>query len=821
MQENLRVQLTIPIWAASILLTSTLTAQEYTFTTLAGPDVWPSAIDGIGSTARFHNPTAVAVDNAGNLFVTDGSYYNPDSFCCGNQTVRKVTPAGVVTTLAGLAGSFGAKDGTGSAARFTNPKGVAVDSAGNVYVADSENHTIRKVTPAGVVTTLAGRAGSPGFVNATGSAARFNYPDGVAVDNAGNVYVAESINSAIRKVTPSGVVTTLASNLSFPSCVAVDKVGELYVGVRNAILKVTQGGVVTTLAGVAGGDCGGQICDPKGVAVDSAGNVYVANGTTILKVTTDGVVTMLAGLAGSPGSSDGVGSDARFNGAIGVAVDSTGNLYVTDQGNSTIRKLTPDGTVTTIAGLAVVWSEPDVDAASGAARFAQSTDVAVDSVGNVYVAEPYATIRKITPTGEVSTLAGSFGQYGSADGIASAAQFEDPWGIAVDLSGNVYVAERSPGNTIRKITPVGEVTTLAGLAGSGCDSVDGTGSDARFCNPNSVAVDDTGIVYVADTGNNTIRRITPDGTVTTVAGLAGSTGNADGIGGDARFNGPFGIAVDNTGSIYVADIGNHTIRKLTPDGVVTTFAGSPGQSGTNDGPGSVARFFGPASVTVDNTGNVFVGDGTTRKITPDGIVSTLAVSFLDDGAFVTVAAVDSAGKLYGFGGNFGYSILVGTTNTCPDQAIIDSTSATVGQTRQLDTSPQTAVAWQWSLIRQPSASSAKLSATNVRNPTFTPDVADLYVFRLFATNATGAICIRTVSLTATPQPPQLTINAVGGNVILAWPTNATGFTLQSATDLGSSAVLWTAVSPAPAIVNGQFTVTNPITGTQRFFRLTQ
>src|SRR5439155_25107461 len=172
--------------------------QEYTFTTLAGPGGGPGAVDGTGKAARFNAPNGVAVDSAGNIYVAD----------LLNHTIRKVTQGGEASTLAGLAGSPGSANGRGSAARFNQPRGMAVDSAGNMYLADSANHTVRKITPTGVVTTLAGLAGSAGSANGTGSGARFNYPNGVAVDDAGNVYVADQFNSTIRKITPSGVVTT-------------------------------------------------------------------------------------------------------------------------------------------------------------------------------------------------------------------------------------------------------------------------------------------------------------------------------------------------------------------------------------------------------------------------------------------------------------------------------------------------------------------------------------------------------------------------------------------------------------------------------------
>ncbi len=427
---------------------------NWVVTTLAGLAGSPGSADGTNSAAQFNQPYGLEVDSAGNVYVAD-TY---------NDTIRKVTLVGtnwVVTTLAGLAGSFGSNDGTGSAARFDYPIEVAVDSATNLYVGDWGNSTIRKVTPVGanwVVTTLAGRAtGSVGSADGTGSAARFDYPAGVAVDSAGNVYVADDYNSTIRKVTSAGVVTTLATGFHYPWGVAVDTNGNVYVGdqLNDAIRKVTPAGEVTTLAT--------GFNDPSGVAVDSAGNVYVADSynDTVRKVTPAGVVTTLAGLAGNAGSADGTGSAARFDNPTGVAVDSAGNVYVADEGNSTIRKVTPVGAsweVTTLVGSASTYG--DADGTNSAARFKDPYFVAVDTNGNVYATDSANdTIRKITPVGTnwvVTTLAGLAGTYGSADGTGSAAQFDEPFGVAVDSAGNLYVADAS-NNTIRKGFPASSV----------------------------------------------------------------------------------------------------------------------------------------------------------------------------------------------------------------------------------------------------------------------------------------------------------------------------------------------------------------------------
>ena len=361
-----------------------------------------------------------------------------------------------------------------------------------------------------------------------------------------------------------------ATNTSFttPATVPADS------GKRFRAVFTNTAGIVNSNAAtltVTMGTIAAGLASPTGIAIDAAGNLYIAevSNQTIVEITPLGVVSTLAGLAGSAGSADGTGSAARFNGPYGVAVDGAGNVYDADSGSHTIRKITAAGVVTTLAGLAA--NVGSVDGTGSAARFRYPSGVAVDATGNVFVADHFNfTIREVTPAGVVTTLAGLAGVGGSTDGTGSAARFNGAYGVAADGAGNVYVAD-SGSHTIRKITPAGVVTTLAGLA-TISGSADGTGSAARFLNPNGIAADVAGNVYVADTFNHTIRKVTPAGVVTTLAGLAGSPGSVDGTGSAARFFDPNGIAVDGAGNLYVADTGNKSIRKITPAGVVSTYA---------------------------------------------------------------------------------------------------------------------------------------------------------------------------------------------------------------------------------------------------------
>ena len=630
-------------------------------------------IDGTGVAARFASPSSVAIDNGGNVYVADTA----------SHTIRKITTAGVVSTFAGSPGVQGSADGSGRAALFNVPIGVAVDSTGNVLVADNFNSTIRKITPAGVVTTLAGTAGVVGSADGTGATASFNFPTGVAADSAGNVYVADSRNHTIRKISAGGVVTTVAGSpgsagtsdgtgsaarFNAPWEVAVDGASNVYVAdsSNDTIRKISPAGAVTTLAGSPGvrgstdGVGSAALFDtPTGIAVDGAGNVYVGDGFNriVRKVTAAGVVTTIAGAPGVNGSADGTGSAASLSSPVGVASDVAGVVYVADRENFAIRRITTSGVVTTIAGAAGI--KGSVDGAGSAASFNRPYGIAVDAAGNFYVSDANNfTIRKVTAAGVVTTLAGNPGLSGSADGFGRLANFADPRGLAVDAAGNVYVADNA-NNTIRKISPAAFVTTLAGSPVIG-GSADGIGIAASFNGPSAIAVDASGNLYVTDTINSTIRKITPAAVVTTFAGTAGRIGASDGIGAAASFNLPTGISIDAGGNLSVVDTGNGTIRKISSGGVGTTLAGTAGRVGSADGAPGAASFNLPTGITLDGAGNAYVADTnnrTLRKIDAAGNVTTV-VGVADGLSGVRLGALpghlsrpihpvfDSAGNLY-------------------------------------------------------------------------------------------------------------------------------------------------------------------------------
>jgi sugar lactone lactonase YvrE len=344
-------------------------------------------------------------------------------------------------------------------------------------------------------------------------------------------------------------------------------------------------------------------------AIEAPGAPLGVQATAVTVVST---VTTLAGSA--QGYADGTGAAASFNNPVGLAVDAAGNVYVADTGNQRIRKVTPAGVVTTLAGSG---TSAFADGTGAAASFSIPLGVAVDTAGNVYVGDGGNNrIRKVTPAGAVTTLAGS-GTGAFADGSGAAASFQGPSGIAVDGSGNVYVADQT-NQRIRFVTPAGDVTTLAG---SGTATfADGTGAAASFDYPGALAAN-AGNVWVADGSNDRIRKVTPAGVVMTLAGSSTFNPFADGIGAAATFNSPQGIALDGADNAYVSDQNHQRIRIVTPAGVVTTLAGS-GTASFADGPAAMAEFSNPSGIAVDAARNVYVGDtnnNRVRKITSAGI----------------------------------------------------------------------------------------------------------------------------------------------------------------------------------------------------------
>jgi len=557
-------------------------------TTLAG-HAWTAqdnSLDGVGTSAQLRAPMGMASDGLGNLFVADAV-----------DTIRKIVIAtGVVTTLAGSPGKSGNVDGTAATAQFGRIFDVASDGAGNVFVPDMDNHTIRKISVAtGMVTTLAGSAGNPGWVDGTGSAALFNYPSRVAADRAGNLFVGEEGNSAIREIViATGVVTTVAGALGQAD---------------------SQDGI--------GVDA--HFLPPTGMACDGAGNLFFAdagndNVRRIIIATRE--VTTLAGSRSNYGSEDGVGADASFEEPTGITDDGAGNLFVADLSNHVIRKIVvATRAVTTLAGSADRAGRTDGTAA--AARFNDPGAMASGGTGDLFVADTYndAIRRVVIATGAVTTLVGPAGATDADTGGGPLSPLYRPIALASDGEGNLFVSEIT-GCRIRRIAiATGAVTTFVGKS---CGNADGRGDAAQLARVTDLTTDGAGNLFVVDSSNYAIRKVviaTAD--VTTVVGPADLCGSDD-ISSISLSCWPRGAAVDGQGNLFVTDTSGYTIRKIViATGTATILAGSPGKSGHVDGTGTDARFDAPAAIASDGAGNLFVADSSTvRRI----VVASQAVS---------------------------------------------------------------------------------------------------------------------------------------------------------------------------------------------------
>lgn len=641
--------------------------------TLAGSGE-AGSVDGSGSQAQFNSPNGVRVDSRGNIYLADSA----------NHRIRKVTPDGTVTTLAG-AGVAGYADGPANLARFNHPLGVCADAKGNVYVADSGNHRIRKIDASGVVSTMGG-TGEAGYVNGLAKAAQFNRPKDLVLDLAGDLFISDFNNHAVRKLTQGGYVKPFAGNgtpgdadgyedqarFNQPAGLAFDWQWNLYVtewgGQR--VRKIDQGGKVSTMAGkglpgyVDGMGTNALFNHPDGVATDPQGYLYVAdNGNqAIRRISPAGWVETVAG-TGVAGYADGLGAKAQFSSPSGIGVDSAGRLYVAEAGNQRVRKIVTGEPVTitrqpesrtVVAGVPLEFSVSATGtpplfyqwlkngtnlpgaisnvfflAAAGLAD-AGSYRVSVSNVCDpVLSAEAVlavtSPVRFTTNRVTVSTLAGT-GQPGDADGAGTDARFDRPNGGSVDDQGNVYIAD-SANHRIRKVTPLGVVSTVAGNGVPGY--LDGPASQAMFSQPLGVCADAAGNVWVADTGNSRIRRIDAAGVVSTVAGN-GLPGYADGAALEAQFNFPNDLVADPHGSLFVIEFNNHTVRKIA-GGMVGTWVGN-GTAGYADGLGASARLNQPSGIAhdrIDRFGEVRLlvsewGNQRVRRISTDGLVVTLA-----------------------------------------------------------------------------------------------------------------------------------------------------------------------------------------------------
>ena len=551
---------------------------------------------GAATSASLGSPVGVTVDAAGNLFIADRF----------NHRIRQVSPVGIIRTYAGTGFHTGFIDGEGGDPRddlgdggpatdasLLDAVAVAADAAGNLFIADRLNYRVRQVSPDGIIRTVAGK-GISGFSGDGGLAldASLANPQGVAIDAAGNLFIADAGNGRIRQVSPDGIIQTVAGRGEFgfsgdggnatnasvnnPQGVAVDAAGNLFIADRdnNRVRQVSADGIIQTIAGNGdfgfSGDGGNAanaaLLKPEGVEVDEAGNLLIADtlNNRIRRVGLDGIIRTVAGNGNFGSSHDGGrATSAPLARPVDVAADAAGTLFITD--GTRIRGVSPDGIIRTVAGRGNFAFSGDGGPAVSAS-LAGPKGVAVDAAGNLFIADSYnERIRRVGPDGIIQTVAGNgtsgfSGDGGPATNASLALSGAGSAGVAVDGAGNLFIADRD-NNRIRLVSPDGIIQTVAGNGDSGFSGDAGPAVDAALSKPGRVAVDAVGNLVIADTLNNRIRQVSPDGFIRTVAGngIRGFSGDG-GAATSASLGLLGGVAVDAAGNLFIADTGNSRVR---------------------------------------------------------------------------------------------------------------------------------------------------------------------------------------------------------------------------------------------------------------------
>jgi sugar lactone lactonase YvrE len=596
-------------------------AQEYSFTTLSGARLGDG---GAATNAHVGYPTGVVVGGGNTIYVAE--YYR--------NRIRAIGADGIIRTVAGTGVTgFGGDGGPAASAMLNSPQALAMDSTGALYVADANNNRVRKVGSDGVISTIAG-TGSAISSGDGGNAlnAGINHPYGLAFDAAGNLYVSEMFAHRVRRIASDGTITTVAGNgvagfsgdtgaatsaqLYEPASLGFDSFGNLYIAdSRNdRVRKVAPDGLISTVAYVS-------FSFPYGLAVSAAGDLYIADtNCSLLKLPKDGAMYAIAGGDGTcTYNGDGVATDATVDIMEGLALAPNGDLYVSDSGNYRLRRIS-GGMISTVAGVGSA-----VEGDSATATFSILLGISVDASGNAYVADAYpnSRIRRITPAGMTSTIAGvGYMTWTGDGGPAATAGLSYPTDTAVDTAGRIYIADRV-NNRVRRIGTDGIITTVAGNGTASGYSGDGMlATQTKLNRPRSVAVAGDGTLYIADQNNHRVRRVGTDGIITTFAGTgtAGFSGDG-GLATSAALSGPQSVAVDSAGNVYIADYGNARIRKVSPDGIIVTYAGT-GTVGTGGlgGPATSAQLDRPTGIAVDGNGRLFIAGGSLRVVRGDGTI---------------------------------------------------------------------------------------------------------------------------------------------------------------------------------------------------------
>jgi uncharacterized protein (TIGR03437 family) len=626
------------------LFAGTVWGQQYTISTFAGGT--PAPVEAAAVSLALAPPGRVATDPSGNLYFT------------ALNSVYKVDAMGNAIRVAGNGrAGFGGDKGPALSAELNGPQGIFITSAGDVYIADTGNNRIRLVS-GGTITTIAGT----GVAGVSGDfsdplMAQLHLPMAVALDGQGNVYICDTGNNEVRMIS-QGVLLPFAgdyiqgysgdggspngSALNSPTDIAFDAAGDMFIADSgNARVREITNGTISSIIGavtgstinfVEGGSATGTLLTAvRSIAVDSGGDiVYLtdSDANRVRKVVSSKITTV-AGTGPSGFTGDGgMATSAQLNYPASVAVDPAGNVYFVDLSNARVRKVNTSGVISTVAGNGTGHYSGD----GGSAQSAQMNGPSglAFSAGVLEVADTNnQRVRAINSNGIISTLAGTGAPGSGGDSAAaSAAQLWYPGGVSVDGSGNVFIADTA-NQRVRKVTPGGTITTFAGSGTGGYGGDGGPAATANLNSPAAVLAAPNGIVYIADYNNHAIRKVSAAGTITTVAGngrpgYAGD-GNQAAL---AQLNSPSGLALDPAGNLYVADTGNHVVRVIDAGGNIHTFAGTGQLGDSGDGAqATAAQLISPVGIAIDALGNVLITDGgagKVRLVNRSGVITTIA-----------------------------------------------------------------------------------------------------------------------------------------------------------------------------------------------------
>ena len=946
-------------------------------TTLAGNGTADYGGDGVsGSRTSLNSPFGVTVDSQRNVYIADNA----------NNRVRKVDANGIISTVAGNGAAVYAGDGAEATnASLFNPAALALDGAGNLYIADYSNHRVRKVDTNGIITTVAGNGtGTYAGDGTAATNASLQNPFGLAFDAGGNLYIADSGNDRIRRVDVNGIISTVAgggfidfgngtmatnAGLVYPTGVAVDPAGNLFIADNNdnRVCKVDTTGFITRYAGTGANFYFGDgapavdagISYPRGLATDALGNLYIAvfYDNRIRKVDTNGIITTLVGNGDSTYNGDNMSAtNASLFYPQGVALDRSGALYIADFQNNRVRmvatpgpvlKLTnittnndglydvivsnDSGSVTSSVAQLEVALPPGISAQPQSQQILLGTSVAfsvqpsgtppfnyqwqfngtaitnataaqytIPSVstndGGAYrvrVTSPYGSITSAVatltvllppfisvqpidqsvvlggsasfnisvtgpgpyiyqwrlngtnlPTDIITTFAGRTNAGFSGDlGPATNASLRAPIGVAFDAAGNLFIAD-TYNNRIRKVDTNGIITTVAGKGTSGPLGDGGPATNASLVTPNGVAVDGAGNLFIAETGNSHIRKVRTDGTIITVAGTAffGFSGDG-GPATNAALHSPQGLAIDSFGNLLIADTGNNRIREIRPDGIITTVAGKATLGALGDGAAATnASLNAPTGICVDSAGNWFIADmnnSRIRKVDTNGIISTVAgksaFSFSGDGGPATNAsmnhplgvAIDSRGNLFiaDSGNNRLREVTTdGVINTVAGQATAGF-SGDDGPATLASLNYPTAVAVEGAdHVFIADSNNSRIRTVTVAGPELTLDQVTLAIagdYDVVVANANGSVTSHVATLTVTvPSLPPLAITLIADSQVQLQLNTTPGdpLILQSATNLAPP-IFWQNLLTNSADINGKWIFTSPVQKSPVFYRV--